>query len=481
MLHDRQVVGDEQVGQAEPVLQVEQQVDDLRLDRDVERRDRLVGDDQRRVERERAGDADALPLAAGEGVREAVHVGRRQLHQVEQLAHPARAAPRGRACRSRSSGSAMMSVIVMRGLSEENGSWKIICIWRRSGRSSGLRQARRRRPGGPPRCGSGSRPTVGVMRAQDAARGRGLAAAASRRPARAVSPRRIVKLTSSTARTWPTTRRSRPRRIGNHLRRLSTSRMVSGRRAHPAGSSSVGTGAVAADHAARRESSSPRAAAPSAIGGRQRRARRRPAIASGQRGWKGQPVRPRVGMRDRALDGRAGASAASPARSGSSAAASACRGACGSWKIASTGPRSTSRPRYITTTSSAISAITPMSWVIRITARPRSCLQLADQVEDLRLRRDVERGRRLVGDQDARLGGERQRDHHALAQAARELEGVAVDALRRGAGCRPGAAARRRARAPRAWTASACRRIASISWLPIVWKAESELIGSWKT
>ena len=36
-------------------------------------------------------------------------------------------------------------------------------------------------------------------------------------------------------------------------------------------------------------------------------------------------------------------------------------------------PFSTARPRYITTTSSAISAITPMSWVIRISARPRCC------------------------------------------------------------------------------------------------------------
>ena len=33
-----------------------------------------------------------------------------------------------------SSGSPTMSSSVMRGLSEENGSWKIICIWRRSGR-----------------------------------------------------------------------------------------------------------------------------------------------------------------------------------------------------------------------------------------------------------------------------------------------------------------------------------------------------------
>ena len=65
-------MGDEQVGQAELLLQVFEQVDDLGLDRDVERRDRLVGDDEIGVGRERAGDADALPLAAGELVRVAV-------------------------------------------------------------------------------------------------------------------------------------------------------------------------------------------------------------------------------------------------------------------------------------------------------------------------------------------------------------------------------------------------------------------------
>ncbi len=45
-------------------------------------------------------------------------------------------------------------------------------------------------------------------------------------------------------------------------------------------------------------------------------------------------------------------------------------------------------------------------------------LQPAQEVEDLRLSGDVERRRRLVGDQDARLGGERHRYHHALAQTA---------------------------------------------------------------
>ena len=56
-------------GQAELVLQLQQQVDDLRLHRDVEGRDRLVGDDALGLDRERPGDADALPLAARELVR----------------------------------------------------------------------------------------------------------------------------------------------------------------------------------------------------------------------------------------------------------------------------------------------------------------------------------------------------------------------------------------------------------------------------
>ena len=42
--HHRQIVRDEQVGQAQRLLQVLEQVEDLGLDRDVERRDRLVAD-----------------------------------------------------------------------------------------------------------------------------------------------------------------------------------------------------------------------------------------------------------------------------------------------------------------------------------------------------------------------------------------------------------------------------------------------------
>ena len=62
---------------------------------------------------------------------------------------------------------------------------------------------------------------------------------------------------------------------------------------------------------------------------------------------------------------------------------------------------------------------------------PCSLLQLAQQLEDLRLHGDVERRRRLVGDQQLRSAGDRHRDHDALAHAARELVRILLEALRR--------------------------------------------------
>ena len=105
---------------------------------------------------------------------------------------------------------------------------------------------------------------------------------------------------------------------------------------------------------------------------------------------------------------------------------------------------STTRPAYITSTRSTNSATTPRSWVIRITAMPNSLLQRAQQVEDLRLDGDVERGRRLVGDQQVRGAGQRHGDHHPLAHAARELVRIVARAAGRARGCRPGRAARAR-------------------------------------
>ncbi|MDT4861593.1 hypothetical protein FQZ97_962050 [compost metagenome] len=45
-------------------------------------------------------------------------------------------------------------------------------------------------------------------------------------------------------------------------------------------------------------------------------------------------------------------------------------------------------------------------------------LQFREELQDLRLNRHVERGRRLIGDQQLWLVGKRHGDHHALALAA---------------------------------------------------------------
>src|SRR5713101_9026108 len=119
------------------------------------------------------------------------------------------------------SGSATMSSSVRRGFSEENGSWKIICICRRSGRSS-----RRPRAATSSTCPPSARkricPSVGA-RARRMQR-EVVVLPQPLSPTRAsVSPRSTWKETSSTARTWPTTRRSRPWRMGKCLRSPLTS------------------------------------------------------------------------------------------------------------------------------------------------------------------------------------------------------------------------------------------------------------------
>ena len=72
--HYGEVVRDKQIGELESLLELFQKIDNLRLNRDVERRDRLVADDEFRVHREGARDADALALAAGKLVRIAIRM-----------------------------------------------------------------------------------------------------------------------------------------------------------------------------------------------------------------------------------------------------------------------------------------------------------------------------------------------------------------------------------------------------------------------
>ena len=73
---------------------------------------------------------------------------------------------------------------------------------------------------------------------------------------------------------------------------------------------------------------------------------------------------------------------------------------------------------------------------------------VGQQLEDLRLHGDVERGGRLVGDQQIGLVGERHRDHHALALAAGQLMRIGFAAASPDRGCRPGSAVRACAPAP---------------------------------
>jgi hypothetical protein len=85
--YDGQVVGDEEIAQPEPGLEFVQQIEHAGLDGDVQRRDRLVEDHQLGFQRQRAGDADALPLAAGELRRETFCVFGIESHLAQQFGY----------------------------------------------------------------------------------------------------------------------------------------------------------------------------------------------------------------------------------------------------------------------------------------------------------------------------------------------------------------------------------------------------------
>ena len=59
-----EVVGDEEIRQAEFVLEVFEKIEDLRLHRHIQGAGAFIADDNRRIDGETAGQADALPLPA---------------------------------------------------------------------------------------------------------------------------------------------------------------------------------------------------------------------------------------------------------------------------------------------------------------------------------------------------------------------------------------------------------------------------------
>ena len=61
--YDREIVGDQDERESYFTPELLEKAQDLRLDRDVERRGHFVGDQDLRLERKRAGDPDALALS----------------------------------------------------------------------------------------------------------------------------------------------------------------------------------------------------------------------------------------------------------------------------------------------------------------------------------------------------------------------------------------------------------------------------------
>ena len=157
-------------------------------------------------------------------------------------------------------------------------------------------------------------------------------------------------------------------------------------------------GVDARDRAARRRIVSSGGSVVDALVGRPARTaggrRSRWAAARGSGGSPGRPDRREA--RDRVADARE--------RRGEGARRT---GAAGWSKSLSAGPSSTILPAYITSTRSQVVPSTDRSWLISSRPRPSSLHQVGEHVEHLRLHHHVERGRRLVGDDQLRPAGQR--------------------------------------------------------------------------
>src|SRR5882672_6903747 len=84
----REVVADEEIGEAELVLQVAHQIEDLCLHRNIKRGSRLVAHDEFGFGRQDAGDCDPLPLPAGKFMRIFPAIIGVQADQVQEFADP---------------------------------------------------------------------------------------------------------------------------------------------------------------------------------------------------------------------------------------------------------------------------------------------------------------------------------------------------------------------------------------------------------
>ena len=141
-LDHRHVVRNEQVGETELCCRSSIRLTTCALIDTSSAETAFVGDDDLGLERQRAGDTDALPLAAGELMRIAVRHIRVQADALQQVHRPlsrawSRRAKLVQSDRARQSPRRR----VMRGLRLANGSWKIIWICRRMSRIASLSSA----------------------------------------------------------------------------------------------------------------------------------------------------------------------------------------------------------------------------------------------------------------------------------------------------------------------------------------------------
>ena len=376
---------------------------------------------RRGLERQRPGDADPLPLAAGQLVRVAVAQVAGQVHPVQQVLDPL--AQRG------TLGLALQQQRLADRLADRQPR-----VERRAGVLEHEADVRAAPCAGPPwrcrpcRCRArdavpstnGSSPT---MRPADRRLARAGLADQARRPRRG----RPCRSTSSTARNAG----ARPR-LGYSMAtsRRSTTELDARRAA-------LGTGAVGS---VATDSSGAIA--------------RRPASS------RSTTIAPRCGTASQQL--------------------AACTGRSGAWKTSSAVPASTIRPSCITSTRSAMSATTPMSWVI--SRMPASMRSRRSRIS-LRISACTVTSSAVVGSSAiSSSGSQRQRlgDHRPLPLAAGQLVRVGVDAPLRARGSRP-ASSSSMARCRAAFGAIAwwLRSISAI-WNPMVYTGFSAVIGSWK-
>ena len=166
--------------------------------------------------------------------------------------------------------------------------------------------------------------------------------------------------------------------------------------------------------------------------------------------------------------------------SGGRPAALACTDAAASAKISATGATSTSCPAYITPTRSQICATTPRSCVISTIVVRSRVPQIPQQIEHLRLDRDVERGRRLVRQHERRARWPAP-SRSRRAGACRRRGGAARRRTAAPArGCRPPQQLERAFASPARRSRRGARVIVSATCSPTGNVGSSDVMGSWK-